>query len=271
MPIIYSSLWFTAVGLILSLITNVDRFILGFLQSKETVGLYAGAMSIFHIGTFFSSSVKNSMLPVLSEYFAKTTTFKNPVFIRYINKIMSYSIIVAGFFMFFVLGFRNELIFLFFGEQYRDAAVYVVLLVFALIFFSTYLFAPTLMISLDRLKSATLMCLLSFILSGVCMYFLTRLIGALGTAYGFIFSFLLLNIGYYGFILRDLPFHWTRQGILIFLTLGIAYILTTIFGSLLLRIIFVGSFSLLYLFFLWIGKYLEKRELEIIFKRFYFR
>lgn len=266
-PIIISSLWFMSVGLFLSFFTTLDRFFLGFLQSKEAVGLYVSALGIVNMGMFFASSLKNTMLPVLSEYLAKKKVAFDTVLVHYIHKLLSYGIIIAGLFMMFVITYRKELILLIFGKAYVAAVSYLAVMIFALVFMILYLFAHTLMLSMDRMKKATVMYIIVLLLSVGLFYWFIQIFGALGAAYGLLFSCVLLDIGFYFFVLSDIPLKKRSLFFLLFVTLvatAVTFFLPIAFVERTFLFIFVVMCYLLLLFLL---KYFGLREFQAILGR----
>ncbi|HLC72287.1 MAG TPA: oligosaccharide flippase family protein [Candidatus Nanoarchaeia archaeon] len=263
-PLMVSSLWFTSIGLLLSFFTTLDRFLLGFLQSKAALGLYVSALGIVNMGMFFASSVKNAMLPVLSEHLTKKKKLTDPVFAHYIHKLLSYGMIVAGLFIMFVITYRVEILSLIFGSDYLAAAPYLAIMIFALLFMTLYLLAHTLMISLDRMHQASVMCIVVLLLSTILFYVMIRTFGVVGAAYGLVFSYVLLDIGYYFFVFRDLTFRKGSLGFLLFLTLAAASCTFFLPMAFVQRTFFFAVLTGGYLALLFVLNYVGFREFQVL-------
>ena len=103
----------------ISIYVLLDTIMLGFLADETAVGLYSMALKISKVPMLFVGALGLVLIPQLSSSYHQNDLENFKILIlKSLNFVITFSFPV----IFFVFGISNELLFVFAGEQYVDAA-----------------------------------------------------------------------------------------------------------------------------------------------------
>ncbi len=263
----------TFVGLLLSLFLSLDRFILGFLQSQETVGYYAASLTLLNLGFYFVGGIKNTAFPFLSEKFSQTKNLSDHRVIDYFSKITTYTLLFIGVIMIGLMMFRHELIFLIFGSDYYLSIDLLMIMIFSLPFLTLYILIHTLSISIQRIREATLASAIALIVGVVIFYIFTRTWNVTGTAYALVVSSMILSIFYYILTMTSVRIRFAPVFFVVLYVTLFTFALSFVEGSFLFRVFIFLFAHLVYLLLSLLFRFIEWAELLFAFSRIsaYFR
>jgi stage V sporulation protein B len=246
------------VALFLSLFMSLDKFFLGFLQSKETVGFYVASFTLVNLGFFLVGGIKNTMFPFLSEKYAVNKNVREPSFLLYFKNICTYTLISIGLFMIGVMIFRHELVLLVFGHTYFPSIDIMAIMLYSSPFLALYIMMHTFSITTHRIKEATFASLFALVLSSGVYYLLTQTFGMVGTAYGLVISSFVLFICYFFFTMHGLRRSFSSIFGLFLLIISFTYFVSSFYGNFLWNIGLAIFSVLVYVLLLLLFGFLQK-------------
>ena len=138
-------LYFLGIAILFVLVQNIDKVILGFFESSETVGFYSTSIKFVRIFEILAIAIGTVLIPSISKFFSNYhLSTKNKTEIIRINENYLKVISFIGFpAILFLMIFSNEIIYYFAGDGYDFSAKLLIylsplLLINSLIFYYGY-------------------------------------------------------------------------------------------------------------------------------------
>jgi PST family polysaccharide transporter len=181
-----------------TLFINIDKVMLGNFIGDQAVGHYAAAVTISMLTSFIPLAVINATFPLLSE----TRNTNHTKFITQIKYLLASLTVFSYITIFFTFLLSDQLITLFYGEQYAPAGPILAVHVIALLFFSIGLTRNAWTTINDIPKFTMLATAIGCLINIVLNSYLIPLYQGMGAAYAtlisYIFAYFIINFFYSG-------------------------------------------------------------------------
>jgi O-antigen/teichoic acid export membrane protein len=192
--IIKFGFWLMIVSTIGAVFPTLDRLFLGYYEPTEVVGFYVPALTLITAAGLFTSSIRQSMFPYISESYAKKDLANTR---RYLEGTIKYSFIVLGFFLIPGMALRKEVIVLLFTSAYLPSVPVLQVLLFVPFFSAAYIILHTFLIGIGEIKRLLIPVGVAFIVSIISYVLLVPFLQGIGAASALVLSYLALSVGYW--------------------------------------------------------------------------
>jgi|GEM_PF-3844485 len=259
--IIRFGLWLMIVSLALNFFSTLDRLFLGYFESTEVVGFYVPALTLVTATTFFTTAIRSSMFPYISEDYAKGDIENTR---RYLEETLKYSLIVLGFFLIPCMALRKEIIILLFSAKFAQSIPIFQILLFATFFLTCYIILHTFIISIGEVKKLLLPLFVVLIISSIVYITLIPVLHGIGAAISLIVGYFALSIAYWLLTKKTIDFS-IAQAIKIILLISVFMVLISFLTlSLIVNILLSLFFTALYVVLLFALRTFNKEEIDFI-------
>lgn len=259
---LYSGFWITLISLLLTIMVTIDKFLLGIYTDPKTVGFYAAVTTLITAISLIASSFKGSILPFISENFTDKEKIRSTV-----QRVVSYTLMLIGLFLFVLVAFRQEIILLLFGKEFVPSISLVPLLGLTLLPFTIYILTHTIILDRRLVAHSTKILFPITLVALLLDFFLIKNFSTFGAGFGLLISNSLVATAYLQILRKKFDFRARRLlGLCGLIILGVLLAMMFL-GSLWYRILYFLLLLLAYFALLWIFKFFTIREVDMVLRR----
>lgn len=262
--IIRFGFWLMIISVVLGFFPTLDRLFLGYFESTEVVGFYVPALTLVTATTFFTTAIRNSMFPFISESYAKRDIENTR---RYLEGTLKYSLIALGLFLIPCMALRREIIILLFSDKFVQSIPIFQILLFASLFLTSSAILYTFLVSIGEVKKLLLPIFIVLIISFIMYITLVPILHGIGAAISLIIGYFVLSVAYWLMVRGKLDFSIARV-IRLILLISASMILISFFTSnLVVNILLAFIFTAFYIVLLFALNFFDKEEIDFIKER----
>jgi len=254
----------TSFSLLITILTTLDKFILGYLSSKTIVGVYAISTAFINFGLIGSSSFKNAYFPYISELIVEKEKKKKEIS-ESLEKLLIYSTLVLGIFVILITTLRNYFVKILFGTEFMMAGNILIISIYTILFMNIFGIIHVFSLALEKYKLIYKISIAMLVISLIITYGLTKLFGMYGTAASLLISHIILTSLYFKFIVNFAKINLKKLYLLIFIVFTLGLITSFINKELKWQIIIFIFSIIVYLLLTYKFKYYNKENIIIVY------
>jgi O-antigen/teichoic acid export membrane protein len=201
--IIKFGFWLMIVFVVGSIFPTLDRLFLGCYEPTEVVGFYVPALTLVTAVALFTSAIRQSMFPYITESYAKKDLASTR---RYLEGTIKYSLIVLGFFLILGMALGKEVIILLFTSTYLPSVPIFRVLLFVPFFSTAHILLHTFLVAIGEIKKLLIPTAAALVVSSISYALLVPFLHGVGAASALVIGYFALSIGYWLLARRSIDF-----------------------------------------------------------------
>lgn len=175
--------------------TKIDRVMIGDMLDEYSVGIYSVAAMMYEMSFIIPSIIAGSISPFLiKEYNKNTKSFYNLTLV-----LLNYSTLLAYIMVVFLYFFSEEVIFILFGEEYKESADFLWVLSIGLIAMFNSFIRSSYLVILNQQKLLLYLNMMYIFINIILNYFLISIFGVMGAVYATIITKIISLFGIFFF------------------------------------------------------------------------